>query len=261
MAFFARLSELFGITPRPPAVPLIHVSSDWLQMPSLAPGQAFAIVGESHYQDALEAVAGGRNEAGTLRRLITAVIEAEPSNRYDRRAIRVVVEGRIVGHIPRNETALFHPLLQRVNPPCLVRGRLTGGWDRGPKDRGLIGVELLLDWPLAPMSNAIPFLPREKEVALCGEELCPPLGLALGVPFITTLRVAEMNPLKPEATGPFILALLGSQMLGWLTPTMTPRYLSLIQQLLAAGVQPTTTAIASEGKKCPQVRLLLPDAA
>jgi hypothetical protein len=39
-------------------------SVSWLQLPALNPGPAIDIAGESHYQDALERVGGGRNAFG-----------------------------------------------------------------------------------------------------------------------------------------------------------------------------------------------------
>jgi hypothetical protein len=238
--------------------PVEPVPATWLQRPTLAPGRPFPVAGESHYQDALEALAGGRDEDGTITRWISVVLEADPENPYDRQAIQVTAAGRTIGYIPRDRTLVFHPELAGFPAPCIVRAQLTGGWDRGPEDRGTIGVQVLLDWPLSRMDDGRPFLPADLEVALSGEEHCPPLQVELGRRFLVTLQASPGNPVRPKLTGPFVLAFYGSEVVGWLTPTMTPRYLPLIREVESAGIRPTATAVASEGRARPQVRVLMP---
>jgi hypothetical protein len=52
----------------------------WLQVPALNPGPAIDIAGESHYQDALEQVGGGRSAFGVRNQLITVELVREPAN-------------------------------------------------------------------------------------------------------------------------------------------------------------------------------------
>lgn len=61
------------------------------------------VAGTHHYQAEIENIAGmGPN--GPLRNHLVAILLPEPWNEYDPDAIRVVVEGRHVGYVPRAET-------------------------------------------------------------------------------------------------------------------------------------------------------------
>jgi len=259
MSVLSWLGRLFGTAP--PSKPPVAVPRTWLQVPSLAPGDGFDIVGESKYQAKLEDLADGRHDRGTATRWVTVALEAEPDNPVDRRAVRVVSEGQVVGYVPKHQTHLFHPILSEMSGPCLARGRLTGGWDRGPNDRGTIGLVLDITTPPVRMGPDVAFLPFDTEVAVTGEEHCEPAEVALGVPFTAELRLADANPKRPKAAGPFILVYRDECLLGWLTPTMTDRYKDLVAELCRAGIPASARAVASEGKSAPQIRLGMPGTA
>ena len=57
----------------------------------------FQIVGELHYQEALEKIVGGRRDASVYCRVI-AILSPEPENQYDPHAIVVRIDGEKVGY-------------------------------------------------------------------------------------------------------------------------------------------------------------------
>jgi hypothetical protein len=105
------------------------------------------VVGESYYQDALEAICGGRTEDGA-HLVVEAVLVHEDSNPYDNQAIRVYIHGYTVGYLSRENARQYRRRLRQARHPGITAScsaRIVGGWDRGPEDRGYFGV--LLDLP------------------------------------------------------------------------------------------------------------------
>lgn len=106
------------------------------------------VVGESHYQDALEQIAGGRTEEGANLESI-ALLVPEPANRYDPNAVQILVDGKLVGYLSRNNAEVLQPaILQQMRQTgrgVACRSRVVGGWDRGGGDRGHFGVRLYFD--------------------------------------------------------------------------------------------------------------------
>ena len=86
----------------------------WLQVPTINFGAQVDVVGEQHYQEALEALAVGRNAFGTRRRLLTVALVREPGNEYDVDAVRVEAAGATVGHLSRDNAPRFHAIIERL---------------------------------------------------------------------------------------------------------------------------------------------------
>lgn len=105
-------------------------------------------VGESRYQDALEAIAGGRTEEGANLETV-ALLVPEPTTRYDRNAVQVLIDGRLVGYLSRENAEILQPrileMVRRTRQAVACRALVVGGWDRGGGDRGHFGVRLYLD--------------------------------------------------------------------------------------------------------------------
>jgi hypothetical protein len=106
------------------------------------------VVGESHYQAALEAICGGRTEDGADDKPRIAYLILEDGNPYDPEAVRVEIDGRHVGHLSRPDARAFRAYLtghgiQQKTVYC--KAQIRGGWDRGPEDRGHFGVFLDFD--------------------------------------------------------------------------------------------------------------------
>lgn len=101
------------------------------------------VVGESNYQDALEQACGGRT-SDSAEYDCTAVLRAEPANPYDPDAIRVEIDGRLVGYLNRHAAKAFRPVAERLAAQGQVgtcNATIVGGWDRDG-DRGHFGIRL-----------------------------------------------------------------------------------------------------------------------
>lgn len=95
------------------------------------------IVGEASYQPALELICGPKDDLGVERR-IRAFLYREDDNPYDANAIRVEIEGKIVGYLSRTDAVRY----RRLAGPTEIDALILGGWDRGPDDVGNYGVKL-----------------------------------------------------------------------------------------------------------------------
>ena len=102
------------------------------------------VVGESHYQRALESICGGRTEY-SAEKYVQATLVLEDQNPHDSQAVRVDVSEMTVGYLPRDTARSYRRRLREAGHPRLT-GRcnavIRGGWDRGPQDRGHFGVWL-----------------------------------------------------------------------------------------------------------------------
>ncbi|WP_374571571.1 HIRAN domain-containing protein [Phenylobacterium sp.] len=108
------------------------------------------IVGESKYQDALLRICGGYTRDGHQLRT-RAQLVPEPSNPYDKNAIRVDIDGQTVGYLKRDHAARYAKRLaeEGLSGEILdVRAYITGGWRTNQHDKGFFGVQLETPWPL-----------------------------------------------------------------------------------------------------------------
>jgi hypothetical protein len=115
----------------------------------LSGGLEVDVVGESHYQDALTAIVGGKRPE-SVRIPTQATLVPEPDNPYDPNAVAVYIDGRKVGHLPRLAAQAFAPVGRRLAEQQQVgacSATITGGWDRGDGDTGHFGVILDLAHP------------------------------------------------------------------------------------------------------------------
>jgi hypothetical protein len=75
----------------------------------LSGGLQVGVVGESHYQDALTAIVGGKRPE-SVRIPTQATLVPEPDNPSDPNAVGVYIAGRKVGHLPRPAAQAFAPV-------------------------------------------------------------------------------------------------------------------------------------------------------
>lgn len=118
------------------------------------------VVGESRYQDALWRIVGGRRRE-PVRYETKAVLEPERDNTYDPNAIKVLIDGALVGYLSREDAASYRPGLLRLmesSPTGCVAlaAAIVGG---GPRSNGIgfLGVFLdhdPADFELAPQDAA-----------------------------------------------------------------------------------------------------------
>ena len=105
------------------------------------------VVGESHYQTALESICGPRTRDSTSKH-VEAVLVLDDSNKYDPKAVRVEINGKIVGHLSREDAQTYRDKLDAMKRPgarATCAAHIVGGWDRGSGDRGSYGVYLDFD--------------------------------------------------------------------------------------------------------------------
>ena len=95
-------------------------------------------VGESFYQDALEAIAGRKTEHG-WNLPCEAVLICENTNPHDPKAVRVEIQGRHVGYLSRDRARKHR---QRFGQrPVHCAALIVGGWNDNGKS-GHFGVKL-----------------------------------------------------------------------------------------------------------------------
>ena len=100
------------------------------------------VVGESHYQDALENITGGKTEDGHEMEKDALLIHHD-ENPYDNQAVVVSIEGEIVGYLNRKLARQFRVKMKEAGvagQPAVCRALIVGGWDRGDGDEGHFGV-------------------------------------------------------------------------------------------------------------------------
>ena len=107
---------------------------------------SFEVVGESHYQSALQWICGPRKEDGENKQEIALLI-FEDSNPHDNQAVCVKIRGKRVGYLSRDDARTFREMVRQANIPdngldLACYAVIRGGWDRGEEDEGLYGVWL-----------------------------------------------------------------------------------------------------------------------
>jgi hypothetical protein len=102
------------------------------------------VVGESHYQEALEEICGGRTEDGE-NLIIDAILIHQNNNQHDAMAVAVAIKGELVGYLSRENARQYRQSLKDsgfAGYPAVCRAKITGGWDRGDGNVGHFGVRL-----------------------------------------------------------------------------------------------------------------------
>ena len=145
MRFFDRLRSARS-APWPPPGPIetwpassdITVQGSAVTFDS-SPHAHVEVVGESHYQKALDAIAGGRSGGAARYAHHTALLLPDPSNQWDANAVRVLAvpsqggPARLVGYLSREDAVAFRPVIDRVAASgqlTMCHASLKGGWDR-----------------------------------------------------------------------------------------------------------------------------------
>jgi hypothetical protein len=145
------LTRLFG---RPEAIRVEPTTVVGGRETASAPATIFygyetlEVVGESHYQEALWETVGGFRTT-PVEEPCVAVLNPEPSNPYDRNAIRATINDRLVGYLSREDAIDYLPGLRRLMTKCdtgrvALRGVIVGGGPR-PDGVGFLGVFLRHD--------------------------------------------------------------------------------------------------------------------
>lgn len=82
------------------------------------------VVGTSHYQDALVALTGRRGDEGVRIEKVAKLVP-EPDNPHDPGAIKVEIEGRLVGYLAREENRRWADVVAMAEIGCeaMVAGK------------------------------------------------------------------------------------------------------------------------------------------
>jgi len=105
------------------------------------------VVGESHYQTALESICGPRTR-DSVSKHVEAVLILDDLNKHDKSAVRVEIGGKAVGYLDRDDALTYRDMLEDMQRPkakATCAAHIVGGWDRGTGDRGSYGVYLDFD--------------------------------------------------------------------------------------------------------------------
>lgn len=106
------------------------------------------VVGESNYQAALVKITGGKTKDGHELDCVADLVP-EPTNRHDRNAIMVQINGHLVGYLCRPHAAALSDILsQKGIAGAQANAVIVGGWARrtSRNAEGHFGVKL--DIPL-----------------------------------------------------------------------------------------------------------------
>lgn len=99
----------------------------------------YDIVGEQSYQKNLKKIAGPKEQLSKFYKCV-AKVTSEPSNKYDKDAIKVEINGLLVGYLNRSEAQK----LSGKNINKTVLAVINGGWNDGDSE-GSYGVKLAIN--------------------------------------------------------------------------------------------------------------------
>jgi hypothetical protein len=216
------------------------------------------VVGESFHPEEIRSLFPQTIPDGGQELLLSAQLTPDPGNAHDKNAVRVVVLGRHVGHLSREDAAVFQPVLMALvsrgmlpTTRCRVWGSEYDEWvgtDRRGRDitrpKFSSSVTLALDeWYLCVPINEPPaephtMLPRGSALQVRREENhqdhlrryisrhgeCWVYGTLHGVTEQTTRTTRELVEVRVDG-----------QRVGDLTPAMSTEFLPAIARLAERG--------------------------
>ncbi len=100
---------------------------------------AYNIVGEQSYQNNLKKIAGPKEEESKFFEC-QAKVSSDPFNQYDKNAVKVEINGLLVGYLSRGEaTKLTGKVINKIVPAVI-----DGGW-KDADSTGSYGVKLAIN--------------------------------------------------------------------------------------------------------------------
>ena len=100
---------------------------------------AYNIVGEQSYQNNLKKIAGPKEEESKFFECY-AKVSSEPFNQYDKNAVKVEINGLLVGYLSRSEAAKLAGKVVNKTVPAVI----DGGW-KDEESTGSYGVKLAIN--------------------------------------------------------------------------------------------------------------------
>lgn len=228
------------------------------------------VVGESHYRESLRSLFPAKLPAagGSLSIDTTAILLPEPTNKHDPNAVMVLVQGKQVGYLAREDAARYVPVLNqliranvRPETSCNIWGHeyenYAGTDRRGRnvyKTEFSAGVRVVLEEPhLCLPSNEPPMvpyvmLPYGAAVQVTGEEnhlgaispVLRPEGQSWA--YVTLHPVTEQ---LARSTREVLEIRIDDSRIGQLTPKMSGDFLPAVRLLESLGYQATAQALVT----------------
>jgi HIRAN domain/Domain of unknown function (DUF4429) len=204
------------------------------------------VAGESHHFRDLAHLAG---PAASGERELTASLQREPGNRYDPNAVKVVIEGRLVGYLPREDAPAYQVPLQLIEQKGRLATCKARLWWSREYDDFLASVSLDLAepaqivpivWPDTTGRSVV--LPAERSYQIHGEsEHMEVLTALMNRAYIPgklaaygTLHIVERT--MPRSAHRVIVIRIEDNDIGELSKQMSAKFLPLIEPLEAAGI-------------------------
>jgi|CXWL01.1.fsa_nt_gi hypothetical protein len=108
---------------------------------------AVDVVGESRRQDALTAIVQHHGRGGRSGRtlIVDALLILDDENPHDANAVRVEIDGALVGYLNRENARRYRADLVAAGTPSVTvrcRARIVGGFETSSGDRASFGVRL-----------------------------------------------------------------------------------------------------------------------
>ena len=100
---------------------------------------AYNIVGEQSYQNNLKKIADPKEEESKFFECY-AKVSSEPLNQYDKNAVKVEINGLLVGYLSRSEAAKLAGKVVNKTVPAVI----DGGW-KDEESTGSYGVKLAIN--------------------------------------------------------------------------------------------------------------------
>jgi hypothetical protein len=238
------------------------------------------VTGESHYQPALRSAVRGRAAGYDFddHLPVTAVLVPEPTNRYDRNAVRVdVVDGTrtaTVGYLERELAGAYQPVLSWLRDHGRLGScpaRVTGGGEKfygiylHLAEARLVGMAIgAIDPVVAERTAGTVLLCNDRTCTVTREEshqdvlagYAPRKGQDVRT-VVATLDFCTIDRGKHRGTQAIEIR-LGGQRVGQLTKLMSERYDSIVRGFRGHGVQVTCEAFTFRTPKGVEVELRLP---
>ena len=100
---------------------------------------AYNIVGEQSYQNNLKKIAGPKEEESKFFECY-AKVSSDPFNQYDKNAVKVEINGLLVGYLSKSEAAKLSSKVVNKTVPAVI----DGGW-KDEESTGSYGVKLAIN--------------------------------------------------------------------------------------------------------------------
>jgi len=232
----------------------------------LPAGQSQAVVGESHYQPALRAAAGGRKAQDWDDHItVEAQLVPEPNNKFDRNAVAVLVNGRKVGYLPAEIAGDYQPVLVGLLRRGLFgtcKGAIVGGGSRSYGIWLMVAEPEVISFFLEAPAHVQPVV-GSSQVTVTGEEAYQDTLRSLNGPGESARHLATLHPsvvAKGKYAGSSTAEIrIENRPVGALTGPMGARFQPLMDAAAESGKFVGCMAyMASEGSKGLQVSLMMP---